>query len=625
MRRLLSVAIVLALGLPLYAQTAPTGFTVDAYGGPLYGGTAIAWSPDGRLFVARQFGEVRVIKNGSQLATPFHMAQNVDNPVGGERGLLGICVDPGFSSNGYVYIFYTKAGTTASHNVVRRLKANPPTSDVSDGTETAIVDLEDLGSSTEHNGGAIAFGGDGKLYVGVGENTDAAKAQSITSRFGKILRYNADGSIPGDNPSSFAGITGTTAGDFRAIWAVGLRNPFRFAFQPGSMHLHINDVGDFSWEEINEGAAGLNYGWVAGNTDGVRSVPGMTDPIYAYSHTGGPPQGTCITGGAFYNPSTVNFPGTYLGKYFFTDFGSGFIRYHDSAVPGTSFPFLEGASGPVDLSVGPDGALYYLALAGAQGVYRISYSSAAVQGLVVSVDALTVNEGSTATFSVRLSANPGGPVTVGVANTLGSASVSVDPSSLSFDGTNWNVNQVVTVSAGVDADVFDNGATLTIVSPTLEAKHVIVTDVDTSPAPVAGQPIARITLPYNGDVVSGDRAEFFGTATSSVATVRAEFYIDGTLAYTDVGPGHYHLNGGHTAWNTTLLSDGPHVLRMTVVDSAMPARTGTHEITVTVNNTAVVASTSAGSGSGGGGGGGCGLIGLETLLLLFLGDRASKR
>jgi glucose/arabinose dehydrogenase len=607
-RRLLSVAIVLALSVPAYAQTVPSGFTVESYGGPLSNGTAMAWSPDGRLFVTRQSGQVLVIKNGTLLGTPFHTAA-VDNPVGGERGLLGICLDPAFASNGYVYLYYT-APTPSSHNVVRRIQSSFAGSDVSTGAETAIVDLEFLGSSTSHNGGAIHFGIDGKLYVGVGENTDSAKAQSLTSRFGKILRYNADGSIPGDNPPSFPGIAGTTAGEFQAIWAVGLRNPFRFAFKPGAMLLYINDVGEDAWEEINEGVAGLNYGWAGYSTDGVRNLPNMTDPVYVYSHTSGSPQGTCITGGAFYNPSTVLYPASYLGKYFFADFGAGFIRYTDSAVPGVSTPFLEGASGPVDLAVGPDGALYYLNLAGAQGVYRISYSAGGVQGLVVSTDALTVNEGSTAIFSVRLAAQPGGPVTVGVANTIGLASVTADPGTLSFDGKTWNLEQFVTVSAGMDGDVFDNGATLTVASPALVPMHVVVTDVDTSPPPTPDHPVARITLPRNGDIVSGSRAEFFGTGlpAAGAATVKAEFFIDGALVYTDVGPGHYHLNGGHTAWDTTLLSDGIHVIRMTVTDDAVPARKGSHEITVTVNN----------GRTGEAGTKKCGGTGLEWILVLAL-------
>lgn len=366
-----SLLLVLAAAASAHAQAVPSGFTVEAYGDSFPGGTAMAWSPDGRLFVCQQGGAVRVLKNGTLLPTPFHTAM-VDNPVGGERGLLGICFGPG----GSVYIYFTNP-SPAPHNCVRRLTASAANPDVSDGTETVIVDLEDLGASSSHNGGGMAFGSDGTLFVAVGDNTDAGKAQSLTSRFGKILRYNADGSIPGDNPMAFQGVSGTPSGEFLAIWAIGLRNPFRIAFQPGTMHLHINDVGEDTWEEVNEGAPGLNYGWVGGATDGVRNLPDFTDPILVYAHTFGNPMGTCITGGAFYNPSTVMFPASYVGQYFFADFGTGFIAAHDQATPGVAIPFLTGASGPVDLAVGPDGALYYLSITGTSGVYRVSYGTAA--------------------------------------------------------------------------------------------------------------------------------------------------------------------------------------------------------------------------------------------------------
>ena len=180
MRRILPFVTVLVLSVPAFAQTVPSGFTVDSCGGSLTGGTAMAFTPDGRLLVSQQTGAVRIIKAGVVLATPFHTA-TVENPLGGERELLGIAVDPGFAGNGSVYVHHT-APTPSPHNGVRRLTASPSSSDVSDGTETVIVDLEDLGSSSSHNGGGMAFGSDGKLHVGVGDNVNAANAQSITSR-----------------------------------------------------------------------------------------------------------------------------------------------------------------------------------------------------------------------------------------------------------------------------------------------------------------------------------------------------------------------------------------------------------------------------------------------------------
>lgn len=381
MRHFIPIAIVLGLSVQVYAQTAPTGFTVDLYGGSgLTGGTAMAFTPDGRLLVCQQSGTIRIIKNGAYLPTAFHTAQNVDNPLHGQRGLLGIAVDPDFTSTGYVYIYVTTSGASTSHNEVRRLRVTPPGGDVSDGSELAIITLEDVTSSTHHNGGGLAFGSDGKLFVAVGDNDNPANAQSITSRFGKILRYNADGSIPGDNPASFPGISGATSGEFRAIWAVGMSNPWRIAFQPGTMHYHINEPGANNWDEVNEGQGGVNYGWEGGSTDGSRGLPDFTDPVFSYNRTSGTPMGSALTGGVFYNPSTVQFPASYLGKYFISDFVSGWIFATDSGGHGAATQFLVGASGPVDLAVGPDGALYYLSMTGSAGVYRVSYGSSAGTG-----------------------------------------------------------------------------------------------------------------------------------------------------------------------------------------------------------------------------------------------------
>src|SRR5204863_5085214 len=125
------------------------------------------------------------------------------------------------------------------------------------------------------------------------------------------------GTIPTDNP-----FFGTATGTNRAIWALGLRNPFTFAVQPGTGRIFINDVGQNTFEEINDGIAGSNYGWP--NSEGLRQ-PGDTatsigtyrDPLFVYDHNIGPNGGCAITGGTFYNPSTAQFPGGYVGDYFF--------------------------------------------------------------------------------------------------------------------------------------------------------------------------------------------------------------------------------------------------------------------------------------------------------------------
>ena len=139
-----------------------------------------------------------------------------------------------------------------------------------------ILELDNLSGATNHNGGALAFGPDGKLYAAVGENANGANAQTLANLHGKMLRLNSDGTIPTDNP-----FYTTATGRNRAIWALGLRNPFTFAFNPNGPEMFINDVGQNTWEEINDGRAGANYGWPT--TEGATSDPRFVSPRYAYT------------------------------------------------------------------------------------------------------------------------------------------------------------------------------------------------------------------------------------------------------------------------------------------------------------------------------------------------------
>ena len=341
------------------AANLPTGFTEVQVGGNLSGSlTAMAFAPDGRLFVCQQGGQLRVIKNGVLLSTPF-VSLTVDSS--GERGLLGIAFDPNFATNHYLYGYYTVA-TSPIHNRVSRLTAAGNTA--APGSEIVILNLDNLSSATNHNGGAIHFGPDGKLYIGVGENANGANAQSLSNLLGKMLRINADGTIPPDNP-----FYNTATGNNRAIWALGLRNPFTFAFQPGTTRLFINDVGESTYEEINDGIAGSNYGWPI--TEGPTSNSAFRGPIYFYGHGTNNVTGCAIVGAAFYNPPVPQFPSSYTGKYFFADLCNGWIRVFDPSA-GTATGFATGIVNPVDLHVGSDGALYYLARGSGGQVFRIS-------------------------------------------------------------------------------------------------------------------------------------------------------------------------------------------------------------------------------------------------------------
>jgi glucose/arabinose dehydrogenase len=350
----------LLLAISAHAATVPTGFTDAVVVSGLSNPTAMAMAPDGRIFVCQQGGALRVIKNGVLLPTPF-LTVTVDSA--GERGLLGIAFDPNFVSNQLVYVYYT-ATSPAIHNRISRFTAN---GDVAlAGSETIIMELPNLSTATNHNGGAMHFGPDGNLYVAIGENANGANAQSLATRLGKILRMTSTGGVPPDNP-----FIGQTTGANQTIWALGLRNPFTFSFQNGTGRMFINDVGQNTWEEINDGIAGSNYGWPT--CEGFCNPPNASfrDPIFAYMNDA---QTCAITGGAFYNPQAPQFPANFVGNYFFADFCGGWIRRLDPAAGNAVSDFATGISSPVDLMVSPDGFLYYLAR-GAGSVNRIGFSS----------------------------------------------------------------------------------------------------------------------------------------------------------------------------------------------------------------------------------------------------------
>jgi glucose/arabinose dehydrogenase len=343
------------------AATVPAGFTDAVVASGLNNPSAMALAPDGRIFVCQQGGALRVIKNGVLLATPF-LTVPVDST--GERGLLGVAFDPNFVSNQLIYIYYT-ATTPTIHNRISRFTAS---GDVAlAGSETIIMDMPNLSTATNHNGGAIHFGPDGLLYAAVGDNANGANAQTLSTRLGKMLRITSTGGIPTNNP-----FFNTATGDNRAIWALGVRNPFTFSFQNGTGRMFINDVGQNTWEEINDGIAGSNYGWP--NCEGFCNPPNPSfrDPIFAYQNDAN----TCaITGGAFYNPTINQFPAQFVGSYFFADFCGGWIRRLDPANGNAVTDFATGISLPVDLQVSPDGFLYYLAR-GAGAVGRIGFQAA---------------------------------------------------------------------------------------------------------------------------------------------------------------------------------------------------------------------------------------------------------
>jgi putative heme-binding domain-containing protein len=316
----------------------------------LTGVTALAAAPDGRVFVCEQTGTLRVVKDDRLLADPV-LRLSVDDQW--ERGLIGVTIDPKFAENHQVYIVYVGREPYPHHRVSRfTLEGDVARA----GSERLLLEGDDqtkLGGNVPagHQGGAIHFGVDGKLYIAIGEQTAEAPAQSLDTLQGKILRIDPDGSIPDDNP-----FVGETSGKYRAIWACGCRNPFTFAVDRKTGLMLINDVGG-KYEEINMGRAGANYGWPVAD-HGPTTDSRFQGPVFWY------PQSS-IGGGSFCptDERRHGFPSRYRGRYFFMDFVQGWIRSLDPRSPArpiSSEVFATGLSRPVDLDFGPDGSLYVL-------------------------------------------------------------------------------------------------------------------------------------------------------------------------------------------------------------------------------------------------------------------------
>jgi putative heme-binding domain-containing protein len=317
--------------------TLPPGFVVEVVATGFTGATALEVAPDGRIFICEQTGTLRVIKNGKLLPEPF-----VKLPVDSswERGLIGVTVAPRFPKQPYVFVCYV-AAKPYPHHVISRFTA---VGDIAEkGSEKILLEGDDqtkLGGDIPagHQGGALHFGNDGKLYIAIGEQTAGKPAQDLHSLLGKILRISPDGPIPEDNP-----FVAKTSGKYRAIWAMGCRNPFTFAVQPETGRIYINDVGGMA-EEINEGFAGANYGWPIVE-HGPKTDPRFLSPVHHYPTA-------CIIGGDF-APANLAWAKEYRGQYFFGDFNHGWIKTLDPAHPSQAKLFATGLRRPVDLRFAP--------------------------------------------------------------------------------------------------------------------------------------------------------------------------------------------------------------------------------------------------------------------------------
>jgi glucose/arabinose dehydrogenase len=288
---------------------------------PLY---LTAPAGDDRLFVVEQAGRVRIIKDGGLLPQPF-LDITARTSSGGERGLLSIAFHPQYATNGYLYASYTDlAGDTR----IERYSVSPTNPDAADQASAQLV-LSVVQPYSNHNGGLVVFGPDGMFYVGLGDGGSGGdphnNGQSRSTLLGKLLRLDVNGgtpyAIPAGNP--FIGQVGAR----EEIWALGLRNPWRFAFDRVASLLYVADVGQSRWEEIHVVAANraaVNYGWrlLEGSEcygAATCNAQGLERPVVEYSHA----EGCSVTGGAPYRGRLI---AGIAGHYFYSDFCTGFLR-----------------------------------------------------------------------------------------------------------------------------------------------------------------------------------------------------------------------------------------------------------------------------------------------------------
>jgi glucose/arabinose dehydrogenase len=345
------------------AARVPAGFSQRTVVRRLPRATDMAFAPDGRLFITLKSGVVRFRRTNGTVGTLLNFSRKINDE--GERGLLGVAVDPRFARNNRLYLVYTHRATARLPLHNRLVRVTVRSGRLAPGSERLLFRFNGLRAGN-HNGGSVQIGPDGKLYVSHGENNVGANAQSLRNLLGKIVRLNRNGTIPRDNP-----FFNRANGRNRAIWARGLRNPFKFTFDPRTGRGFVNDVGEQTWEEINRLRRGRNYGWPA--QEGPESAPRFTPPIFAYRHGATGSTGCSITGGEFYRPARRNFPARFVGDYFFADFCGGWVRRYDPRADRAT-RFATALGSPVDLEVHRRGALYVLVHGTPGRVVRIRFT-----------------------------------------------------------------------------------------------------------------------------------------------------------------------------------------------------------------------------------------------------------
>ncbi len=398
--RYLSLIMAGALALAPTTSTAstPLGFVDQPQVTGLERPVGFTFLPDGRILIVEQLsGAIRAAENG----VVSTLTVVPDLVAGGEQGLLGIAVDPRWPAAPYIYVHFTRAGFPSTICVTRYALGD----DFERGGGGLSIDpasrfdvLNDIPNDDPiHNGGTLRFGPDRMLYVSIGDDAIACRSQDTTSLNGKILRLDvrnlpdgpggpADKALlaPADNP--FASHPDPNA---RLVWAMGLRNPFRFNIHPTTGEVFVADVGQDEWEELDIASTpGLNYGWPwregpwSLGMCGENADSGFVEPTQAFDHG----EMSAIISGSVYtrNGGRHQFPPEYDGDFFFSDYGSGnLLRLENTAGVWSIAPpvigqpssrvWADGLITASDYSIGPDGALWYASNRFEGSLNRIAY------------------------------------------------------------------------------------------------------------------------------------------------------------------------------------------------------------------------------------------------------------
>jgi glucose/arabinose dehydrogenase/regulation of enolase protein 1 (concanavalin A-like superfamily) len=493
---LASLAFLLASGSVLIGRVAPAaaanaafpdlpaGFAKVELAKGLHNPAAIAFAPNGDIYIAEQKGLIKLYRAGAIQPTPV-LSLTVDS--GTETGILGLALDPNFATNGYMYVAWTTPDPLAR---LSRFTVTGGGTTASPASELILWHGNEI-QAAHHSINDVHIGPDGKLWFSVGDNDpNITNGETLTNAYGKILRINLDGSIPSDNP--FVNVPTAVP----AIYAYGLRNPFRFTFLPDGRAM-TEDTGSDFWEEMDTIQPGANYGWDF--VEGDCGSCGYVNPAYAYGHL--PVDGAASAMAAY---SGNVFPSQYANTVFFGDYNRvdieavNFDPTYTTEISDTVFDSSVGTI--ADLQEGPDGDLYYVSIFEGQ-FWKIYPTGPLAPTAAASASPNAGLSPLTAQFSSAGSSDPYNlPLTYSWDFGDGSP-VSNSPNPSHLYGSNGTYTAALTVSNGTTT----NTATTNVV-------------VGQSP------PVASIDSPVLSTYNAGSTISFSGSATDAV---------DGTLAASD--------------------------------------------------------------------------------------------